>query len=82
MIAAQPEKETERDRREIDWMRGELEHALVQLVDGERRIEELQRALAERDAAITALRQSTSWRITRPVRVLKRLISGAGSFRS
>ena len=46
----------------LTWMRGELEHALAQ---GEARLQE-----------VHALRNSTSWKITAPIRRIKRALTG------
>ena len=47
----------------------------AQIADRDARIESLDRAIVERDGQIEAISESTSWRITRPLRFLKIVLS-------
>ena len=47
----------------------------AQIADRDARIESLDRAIVERDSQIEAIYESTSWRITRPLRFLKIVLS-------
>lgn len=63
-----PQSSETRDalHRELLWTRQELETALLQAED-QRRLH------AEAKAALVALHRSTSWRITAPLRWLRRI---------
>lgn len=57
-------------RDQVTWAQDELSAALTQAATTQ---QELTEAVRERDAHITALYQSTSWKVTAPMRYLKQL---------
>jgi glycosyltransferase involved in cell wall biosynthesis len=63
--------EIDRQKREIETLRTYVETLRSALETGDRRIERL-------DDTISAIYASTSWRITAPVRVARRLAAGSG----